>query len=78
MTDLDFKVPIINTSRPSFCTQDFFADWTGLTPDTVRGMLQVGTLPSLKIGRRTVVNIDQIQEDIRKGKSIFSNGDYSD
>jgi excisionase family DNA binding protein len=38
-------------------TQDRFAETTGLTPDTVRGMVARGQLPTVKIGRHRLVNV---------------------
>ncbi|PXX98717.1 DNA-binding protein [Halomonas sp. LBP4] len=38
-------------------TIERFAELTGLPPDTVRGQLQQGNLPLIKVGRRRLVNV---------------------
>ncbi len=42
-------VPVMTIER--------FAELSGLTPDTIRGQLQQGNLPVIKIGRRRLVNV---------------------
>ncbi|XKE45851.1 DNA-binding protein [Halomonas organivorans] len=42
-------VPVMTIER--------FAELSGLTPDTVRGQLQQGNLPVIKVGRRRLVNV---------------------
>ncbi|XKE46030.1 DNA-binding protein [Halomonas organivorans] len=43
------SVPVMTIER--------FAELSGLTPDTVRGQLQQGNLPLIKVGRRRLVNV---------------------
>ncbi|ATJ81232.1 DNA-binding protein [Halomonas beimenensis] len=43
------NVPVMTIER--------FAELSGLTPDTVRGQLQQGNLPVIKVGRRRLVNV---------------------
>ncbi|CDF82209.1 hypothetical protein PKB_0841 [Pseudomonas knackmussii B13] len=64
-----------------FCTQMVFAQMLGLdeiSEDVVRGWVETRTVPSVKIGRRRVINLHRIRRDLERGKSIFSQGDYED
>ncbi|PCF96917.1 DNA-binding protein [Vreelandella nigrificans] len=38
-------------------TIERFSELTGLSPDTVRGQLNQGNLPLIKVGRRRLVNV---------------------
>lgn len=38
-------------------TIERFSELSGLTPDTIRGQLQQGNLPLIKVGRRRLVNV---------------------
>ncbi|MEA1080762.1 helix-turn-helix domain-containing protein [Marinobacter qingdaonensis] len=44
-------------------TQERFAQLTGLTEGQVRGMIEKGHLPSLKIGKPRMVNIAALSQD---------------
>ncbi|WP_371369724.1 DNA-binding protein [Pseudomonas sp. QL9] len=64
-----------------FCSQVGFAQMLGMeeiTEDVVRGWVETKTVPTLKIGRRRVINLHRIRRDLERGKSIFSQGDYED
>lgn len=64
-----------------FCSQLVFAQTLGIediTEDVVRGWVESKTIPSVKIGRRRVINLLRICRDVERGKSIFCNGDYGD
>lgn len=64
-----------------FCTQMVFAQMLGLdeiSDDVVRGRVETRTVPSVKIGRRRVINLHRIRRDLEQGKSIFSQGGYED
>ncbi|MFZ5958063.1 DNA-binding protein [Pseudomonas knackmussii] len=64
-----------------FCAQMVFALTPGLdqiSEDVVRGWVETRTVPSVKIGRRRVINLHRIRRDLERGKSIFSQGDYED
>ncbi|BAN50570.1 hypothetical protein PCA10_48380 [Metapseudomonas resinovorans NBRC 106553] len=49
-----------------------------ITEDVVRGWVESSTLPSVKIGRRRVINLHRIRKDLDQGKTVFSAGDYVD
>lgn len=63
------------------CTQEAFSQLLGsadVTPDVVRGWVETATIPTVKIGRRRLVNLAQLIRDLERGKTIFCRGDYSD
>lgn len=61
-----------------FCTHEAFADMVGVSHDTARGWYEMGTIPTAKIGRRRVINLARIMQDLAQGKTIFCPKDYSD
>lgn len=64
-----------------FCSQQVLAEMMGLdqiTEDVVRGWVETNTVPTVKIGRRRVINLHRIRRDLDRGKTIFCAGDYSD
>ncbi|MBS7661926.1 DNA-binding protein [Pseudomonas lalucatii] len=64
-----------------FCSQLVFAEMLGIedvTQDVVRGWVESQAIPTVKIGRRRVINLHRIRRDLEKGKTIFCAGDYAD
>ncbi len=64
-----------------FCSQIVLAEMIGIddvTPDVVRGWVESHTVPTVKIGRRRVINLHRIRRDLDRGKTVFCAGDYSD
>ena len=64
-----------------FCSQVVFAQMLGMeeiTEYVVRGWVETRTVHSVKIGPRRVINLHRIRHDLKRGKSIFSQGDYED
>ncbi|MCY1272882.1 hypothetical protein D9M70_214760 [compost metagenome] len=64
-----------------FCSQLVFSQMLGMeeiTEDVVRGWVETKTVPTVKIGRRRVINLQRIRRDLDRGKSIFCQGDYDD
>lgn len=59
-----------------FATQTVFADMIGVSQDVVRGWVEAGVVPTVKIGRRRIVNLHQFRKDMDQGKTIFCAGDY--
>jgi excisionase family DNA binding protein len=53
-------------------SQEMYASFLGITKDTVRGWIEQGTVPSVKIGRQRFVNVKQVVSDLEEGKTIFS------
>ena len=72
----DGSLAVIRNSP--FCTHEAFANMVGVSEDTARGWVEMGTVPTLKIGRRRVVNLNRILSDLSRGKTIFCSGDYND
>jgi hypothetical protein len=65
---------------PPFCTREEFARLTGLEAKgktVVLGMCNVATLPTVNVGRHSLVNIHQLLQDLQQGKTEFLPGDYS-
>ncbi|WP_165669194.1 DNA-binding protein [Metapseudomonas otitidis] len=63
-----------------FCTQLVLAEMCGIaeiTEDVVRGWVESNTIPTVKIGRRRVINLHRIRLDLESGKTVFSAGDYA-
>ena len=48
-----------------------------ITEDVVRGWVESNTIPTVKIGRRRVINLHRIRLDLESGKTVFSAGDYA-
>ncbi|MEH6671202.1 DNA-binding protein [Halopseudomonas sp.] len=57
----DGSLAVIRNSP--FCTHEAFANMVGVSEDTARGWVEMGTIPTLKIGRRCVVNLSRILSD---------------
>lgn len=65
---------IVSFREAPFCTQLVLAEMMGvdqITEDVVRGWVETYTLPTVKIGRRRVINLHRIRRDIERGKSVF-------
>ncbi|UUY10478.1 DNA-binding protein [Pseudomonas sp. J452] len=63
------------------CSQQVLVDMFGtdlITPDVVRGWVESYTLPTVKVGRRRVINLHRIRRDLDRGKTVFCAGDYAD
>lgn len=77
--DLDGRrVVYLDCRNALFCSLEIFAAMVGVSEDTVRSWVQVGTVPSIKMGRPRLVNLAQLRADLAKHKTIFSQGDYLD
>lgn len=72
---------ITNFRDAPFCSTQAFVEMMAselITPDVVRGWVENQAIPTVKIGRRRVINLHRIRRDIDQGKTIFCSGDYSD
>lgn len=49
--DVEFLLPV------PVMTRERFASWTGLEEGVLRGMIDKGHLPTLKLGRRRLINL---------------------
>lgn len=64
-----------------FCSMQVLVDMLGtelISSDVVRGWVETSTLPTIKIGRRRVINLHRIRRDLDRGKTVFCAGDYAD
>lgn len=74
----DLKGPINNAVLPPVCGQAQFASWIGVSVDTVRGWVEIGTIPTVKIGRQRFVDVLGYINAWKNGKTIFQRGDFSE
>jgi len=61
---------------PPIASKALFASLIGRSEDTVRGWMDSRTIPTVKMGRQRFVDVDRYLDDKRKGKTVFSAGDY--
>lgn len=54
----------VNAPMPPVMPWAVFADWVGLRPDIVRGMLDRGHLPEVKIGKYRMINLALLQQQL--------------
>lgn len=54
-------------SAPPVLPWAVFADWVGLRPDVVRGMLDKGHLPEVKVGKYRMVNVALLTRQLLEG-----------
>lgn len=47
-----------------FCTPQVFADMLGVSGDVVRGWVETSTVPTIKIGRRRIINLHKVRQDM--------------
>lgn len=67
----------LQTSDPAVCmSQERYAALVGVSKDTVRGWLEQGTIPSVKVGKQRFVNVRKVIAELDDGKTIFTRGDY--
>lgn len=64
------------TVVPPVSSQSQFANWVGVSDDTVRGWVENRTLPTVKIGRQRFICLKTYLREIESGKTIFNSGDY--
>jgi len=62
MSQVSIETPVM--------TQERFAQKVGLTPDTIRGLVETNKLPSRKYGKRRLVNVAAITADCLKDCEI--------
>lgn len=70
------KVESINGAIPPISSQTQFANWVGVSDDTVRGWVENRTLPTVKIGRQRFICLKTYLQEVEAGKTIFNSGDY--
>ncbi|MEH6539419.1 DNA-binding protein [Halopseudomonas sp.] len=75
---VDQNVAVEVIRNVPFCTHEALAQMVGVSDDVARGWVEMRTVPSVKIGRRRVINLARIMTDLSHGKTIFCSGDYGD
>lgn len=73
----EFKPQEVHVFKDSpLCSLDVFAQIADVSPDVVRGWVETHTVPTVKVGRRRLINLHQLKKDLELGKTIFCQGDY--
>lgn len=70
--------PVRDFRSAPLSTPAVFADMLGVSHDVVRGWIESGVIPTVKVGRRRLVNLHHFRKDMDQGKTIFCAGDYSE
>ncbi|MGQ7815030.1 hypothetical protein ACUTAH_05045 [Metapseudomonas furukawaii] len=58
------------------CSVKTFAEMTGVSIEEAIAWGDDGTIPSLRLAGFRMVNLARLREDLLKGKTEFSAGDY--
>lgn len=58
------------------CSVGTFAQLCDLPIEEVIGCVDSGTIPSIKLADFRMVNLARLRDDLDKGKTTFSKGDY--
>ena len=66
------------SALPPLLSRELFAAFTGASMDTVRGWAQTNTIPTVKVGRQRLINLEELTKDLRNGKTTFQQGDYGE
>lgn len=75
--DFDHNSAVKVFVLPPVSSQEQFANFMGVTKDTVRGFVETDALPHVKIGRQRFINVVKFIADLQAGKTVFTRGDYS-
>lgn len=54
-------------------TQELFAEKTGVSKDTIRGMIATNALPTRKLGKRRFINVAKLTSDCLQDASSSPN-----
>lgn len=73
---LDHLTPVNVLSMSPISSQDQFASMVGATPDTVRGWVEKGIVPTVKVGKRRFINNVVFTSQLKSGTTIFSSGHF--
>ena len=60
------EVKPTNTLFSPMCTKERFAELTGLEVGVVRGMLEKGHLPTVKVGKYRLINLALLSGELLK------------
>lgn len=55
-----------NTLFSPMCTKERFAELTGLEVGVVRGLIEKGHLPSVKVGKYRLINMALLSDELLK------------
>jgi hypothetical protein len=74
--ELDTKINLI--AIPPLLSQARFAELVGKEPKTIRSWVTTKAIPTVKVGGSRMVNIEQLRNDLERGKKTFIAGDYEE
>ena len=74
--ELDRKINLI--AIPPLLSQARFAEFVGKEPKTIRSWVITKAISTVKVGGSRMVNIEQLKNDLERGKKAFLAGDYED
>jgi hypothetical protein len=60
------EVKAINALFSPMCTKERFAELTGLEVGVVRGLIEKGHLPSVKVGKYRLINMALLSDELLK------------
>lgn len=60
------EVKATNTLFSPMCTKERFAELTGLEVGVVRGLIEKGHLPSVKVGKYRLINMALLSDELLK------------
>lgn len=61
-----------------FCEPALYAQMLGVTEDTMRNWVQSKVLPTVKVGRRRLIDRTKIKRSLDSGKTVFQRDDFSE
>jgi excisionase family DNA binding protein len=70
--ELNHTAPVNLSVVSPISSQEQFAGFVGVTVDTVRGWVEKGVVPTVKVGKRRFINNQEFSSQLKSGKTIFS------
>ena len=58
------------------CSVKTFAEMSGVSIEEAINWVDNGTVPSLRLAEFRMVNLARLRDDLLKGKTTFTEGDY--
>ncbi|EGG93986.1 hypothetical protein IMCC1989_467 [gamma proteobacterium IMCC1989] len=74
--ELNHTVPVNLSVVSPISSQEQFANFIGVTTDTVRGWVEKEIVPTVKVGKRRFVNNIKLSDELKSGTTIFSSGHF--
>ena len=74
--ELNHTSPVNLSVVSPISSQEQFASFVGVTVDTVRGWVEKGVVPTVKVGKRRFINNIKFSNQLNSDKTIFSSDDF--